>query len=121
MKRHNEHQREAGFTLIELLIAIVVVGVLTAVAIVGIQGLTNKGETASCQATRDAAKAAVAVHYANQNGTYPATFTVMESANEIDRPSGVAINGAGTQYSANNWTLTLGANGALTTGGANAC
>ena len=36
-------REERGFTLIELLIAIVVVGILTAVAIVGIAGLTNKG------------------------------------------------------------------------------
>ena len=51
MKHYMEERSEKGFTLIELLIAIVVVGILTAVAIVGIGGLTNTGKTASCQST----------------------------------------------------------------------
>jgi prepilin-type N-terminal cleavage/methylation domain-containing protein len=70
-----EGKREQGFTLIELLIAIVVVGILTAVAIVGIAGLTNKGNASACSSTIDAARAASAVFYANNNGKYPQDFT----------------------------------------------
>ena len=44
-------QAEAGFTLVEMLVSIVVVGVLTAVAIVGIAGLTDKGGNAACSAS----------------------------------------------------------------------
>ena len=43
-----EQRKERGFTLVELLVAIVVVGVLAAVAIVGINSLVNKGENAAC-------------------------------------------------------------------------
>ncbi len=108
-----QRKNQEGFTLIELLIAIVVVGVLTAVAIVGISGLTNKGETSACQATKDATKAAVAVHYANNNGAYPANIAALTGANELDVPSGVTA--AGQTLTANGWTVTLGAGtGAVT-------
>ena len=88
MTQYLEERKEQGFTLIELLIAIVVVGVLTAVAIVGIAGLTNKGSTASCASTLDAVKAAQAVHYANNNGTYPTSFTALITAKELELSGG---------------------------------
>src|SRR5439155_990592 len=88
MNESMEDRKEQGFTLIELLIAIVVVGILTAVAIVGIAGLTNKGATASCSATLDAIKASQAVHYANNSGAYPTDFATMITAKELDLSGG---------------------------------
>lgn len=102
-------QRDEGFTLIELLMAIVVVGVLSAVAVVGIRGLTNNGNNATCQASIDAAKAAVAVHFANNNGANPTTFTQMVTPGELVLASGVA-NGGNT-LTGNGWTITLANDG----------
>ena len=48
MNTYIKERREEGFTLIELLIAIVVVGILTAVVIVGIGGLTDNGNGSAC-------------------------------------------------------------------------
>ena len=76
MHDYTEDRKEQGFTLIELLVSIVVVGILTAVAIVGIAGLTNKGSKSACAATADAIQSAQAVHFTNSN-TYPANFTDM--------------------------------------------
>jgi type IV pilus assembly protein PilA len=107
-QEHENQKRENGFTLIELLIAIVVVGILTAVAIVGIGGLVDNGKTAACQASADAAKAATAVHFANTSGSYPATFGAMTGTSppELDVPSGVT--GTGTVLSkGTTWTLTM--------------
>ncbi len=100
-----EDKKEQGFTLIELLVAIVVVGILTAVAIVGIGGLTDKGESGACSATKDAAKAAQAVHYANNDGTYPTSFQQMVDDGELELSGSTSIDGSGS-IKGTGWTLT---------------
>ena len=99
---------DEGFTLIELLIAIVVIGVLSAVVIVGIGGLTNSGKAAACGASADAAKAATAVYYANNNGTYPATFAAMTGAvpKILEFAAGVTPASA-TELDGSGWKLTM--------------
>jgi prepilin-type N-terminal cleavage/methylation domain-containing protein len=98
-------RRDRGFTLIELVIAIAVVGILSAVAIVGLGGLLGKSHNASCTATADSAHAAAAVHLANSDPPgYPSGFKEMVDAHELELPTGVtatptAINGKG-------WVLT---------------
>jgi prepilin-type N-terminal cleavage/methylation domain-containing protein len=83
VSKYLEDRREQGFTLIELLIAIVVVGILAAVAIVGIAGLTNTGSKSACTQSKDAAKAASAAFYANNNNTWPTTLKEMA----VDSPA----------------------------------
>lgn len=83
---------DEGFTLIELLIAIVVIGVLSAVVIVGIGGLTSNGKAGACAASRDATKAATAVHYSNTGGTYPATVAAMTGATPPELELGSVAN-----------------------------
>ena len=109
-----EERNENGFTLIELLIAIVVVGILTAVAVVGVAGLTNSGKTASCQASVDAAKAASAVYYAN-NHSFPKTFDdlttpVPPAPPLLDVQSSVKAAGA-VMHDGTNWTVTMAGDG----------
>ena len=118
MDRNAEDRRENGFTLIELLIAIVVVGILTAVAIVGIAGLTDNGKTAACSATSDAAKAAQAVYYSNHNGVYPASFDAMLTDTphpELELSGGTthAGNAVGDTITGSGWTLTSANGGAV--------
>jgi prepilin-type N-terminal cleavage/methylation domain-containing protein len=100
-----EDKKEQGFTLIELLVAIVVVGILTAVAIVGIGGLTNKGESSACSATKDAVKAAQSVHYSNNDGVYPTTFQQMVTDKELELSGNTSIDGSGN-IAGTGWTLT---------------
>jgi type IV pilus assembly protein PilE len=120
MSEYIEERNEKGFTLIELLVAIVVVGILTAVAIVGIAGLTNKGTKSACAATQDAVQTAQAVHFANA-GSYPANFGAMLSTTppELvlsggatptpDAATATTITGSG------GWSITVNAAGTATT------
>ena len=115
-------KREGGFTLIELLVAIVVVGILTAVAIVGIGGLTSTAHKASCKATMDAARAGVAAYYAAQTpNAYPDTFGSMQTQNDLTLQGGVSGTGTDlTNASPATWTISLGAGGVLGATGADA-
>jgi type IV pilus assembly protein PilA len=110
-----DNEREQGFTLIELLVAIVVVGILTAVAIVGIGGLTDKGNSSACLATLDASKTATAVFYANSNTSeYPQSFTDLTSGAKPALEHPASVDETATTLKGKGWTVTL-VQGATTT------
>src|SRR5450631_1850933 len=78
--RRLEKQRAAGeingFTLIELLIVIVVLGILAAVVIFALGGITGKSAVAACQADGATISTALAAFEA-QNPSYGPTGTAV--------------------------------------------
>jgi prepilin-type N-terminal cleavage/methylation domain-containing protein len=117
MKGITEEQRERGFTLVELLIAVVVVGVLMAVATVGTDGVVDRGHNSACQASADAAKAASAIFYANSAMTaFPTDFHDLIASNNVyDIPTGVTPTApaAGDKVlTGRGWTLRISGGGA---------
>src|SRR5258708_40312961 len=64
-------KEESGFTLIELLIVIVILGVLSAIVVFGVSGITNKGNAAACKSDLKNVEVATEAMFA-QTGAYPA-------------------------------------------------
>lgn len=65
MKKNDE-----GFTLIELLIVIVILGILAAVVVFAVGGITDNGEESACKAEKKTIEVAVEAYRA-QELTYP--------------------------------------------------
>ncbi len=107
---HRQPNRDKGFTLVEILISIVLVGILSAVVVVGIGNLTSKGTTAACAASLDAAKAGAIVYYSTNANAYPTTLLQMTGATPaaLTLPTGVTLAApANVVASGNGWTLTM--------------
>lgn len=67
---------EEGFTLIELLIVIVILGVLAAIVVFSVSGITDTGKAAACKANFETSTTAIEAYYANSNpNTYPANLS----------------------------------------------
>jgi type II secretion system protein G len=64
-------KNQAGFTLIELLIVIVILGVLSAVVVFAVSGITDRGTAAACKTDVSTVEVAVEAFYA-KTGAYPA-------------------------------------------------
>jgi prepilin-type N-terminal cleavage/methylation domain-containing protein len=80
LKRRRDAGEINGFTLIELLIVIVVLGILAAVVIFALGGITGKSANAACQADGATLSTALAAYNA-QNTPGSATYTVSGTGN----------------------------------------
>ena len=59
-----------GFTLIELLIVIVILGILAAVTVFAVRGITDKGTTNACASDKATIATAAESYFAQYGGTY---------------------------------------------------
>lgn len=78
-------ENESGFTLIELLIVIVILGILSAVVVFGVSGITNKGTKAACQSDVKSVEIA-AEAYRAQAGVYAGSVPALVTANLLREP-----------------------------------
>ncbi|MEU4394649.1 prepilin-type N-terminal cleavage/methylation domain-containing protein [Kribbella sp. NPDC023855] len=104
-------RNESGFTLIELLIVIVILGILSGIVVFAVSGINDRGTAAACKSDVSTVEVAVEAYYA-KTGAYPAAgnWTVLTTGDDRFLKS---------QPSSPDYTVTLGADGAVTSTPAN--
>ena len=70
---------EGGFTLVELLVVIVILGVLAAVAVFAVGGITDNSKKSACKADVGTVQAASDAYFA-LNGDYAADIPALKAA-----------------------------------------
>jgi len=75
---------EKGFTLVELLVVIVILGVLAAVVVFAVGGITNTSKSSACQIEVRTVNTATQAYYAQKNAYPPSTAS----------PAGAGTTGA---------------------------
>jgi general secretion pathway protein G len=78
-RARNLRRQDGGFTLIELLIVIVILGILAAIVVFSVRGITDRGDVAACKSNEKTAQVAVEAFYA-KNGSYPANLAALVTA-----------------------------------------
>ena len=68
-KWNSRHEDESGFTLIELLVVIVIIGVLSAVVVFSVAGISDRGNDSACKADKKTVTVAQEANFA-QKGAY---------------------------------------------------
>lgn len=98
-KSWNEKNLSAkGFTLIELLVVIVILGVLGAVVVFSVRGVTDDSKTNACLTEKRTLATAAEAYYAKTTpSAYPANVAALETAGLIQDAtqllgSGYSIN-----------------------------
>jgi prepilin-type N-terminal cleavage/methylation domain-containing protein len=91
------HRADDGMSLIELLIVILILGILSAIVILGVGAFQNDGESEACNVTVREVEAANAAYYAKNQVWAPNVATLVVATNYLKtapRASwGIAVSG----------------------------
>ena len=99
---------ERGFTLIELLVVIVILGLLAAVVVFAVGGITDKGKGSACKIETREVNTAIQAYRANDpNNNLPASLGALVPGFLDSVPSATSASGPGS-YSGGVYTPSSG-------------
>lgn len=93
---------DGGFTLIELLLVIAILGVLSAVAIFSVSGITDRGERATCVSTK-ATLTTASQAYRMEEGSFATSLNALVPDYLV---ASNQIKGGGLTWETTEWQLT---------------
>lgn len=83
-------KKRKGFMLLELIIVVAIIGILAAVAIPNLVGMTDEAKIAKIQSDLSTIGTAMEVYHVKKGGTYPDNLSVLEGDNgylkEVPKP-----------------------------------
>jgi prepilin-type N-terminal cleavage/methylation domain-containing protein len=101
-------RQRRGFTLVELAIVIAILGILAVVAIPKYQDMVTDARSAAAKAQLGTVRSAIAISYAKNKGTFPATIDAVLFADGRVPTVDVGTNNVGTVtagvWSGSAWT-----------------
>jgi len=106
LKSERQPEREGGFTLIELLVVIAILGILAAIVVFSVAGISDKGQLASCKIDTQTLQTAEEANFAH-NGSYATSETqlvtngflsTVSTLHGLVSPAPGATNGTNTYY-----------------------
>jgi general secretion pathway protein G len=108
-RRKSGEASEYGFTLIELLIVIIVLGILAAIVVFSLGGVSGQSKTAACTTDAKTVEVAADAYQANPTyGTWPTTVASLVTAGYL-KSAPITTNGYTIGLSApSNVTVTEG-------------
>ena len=99
-------REEQGFTLIELLIVIVILGILAAIVVFAVGGITDKGNKSACKSDLKTVEVASEAYFAQNKSYAPDVTTLVNSSFLREAPS--TDNGYTINYSSNGTVTATG-------------
>jgi prepilin-type N-terminal cleavage/methylation domain-containing protein len=82
-RRKSDEASESGFTLIELLIVIVVLGILAAIVVFSLSGVTGESKQAACTTDAKSVEIAADAYQAAHNNSWPTTMQSLVTGNYL--------------------------------------
>jgi general secretion pathway protein G len=73
--KSNQKESDSGFTLVELLVVVVIMGVLATVSVLGVRGLTDRGQASACESDQRVMEVAVETWFADESLATSGTLT----------------------------------------------
>jgi general secretion pathway protein G len=100
-KMEDKNLVEQGFTLIELLIVIVILGILAAVVVFAVSGITDRGGSSACQADVNTLRTAIEAYRAQP------THSATDNPTEAQLKSAGLLNKVSAYYDIDYGTSTF--------------